>query len=64
MFFLRGGYSHPINNNNKALGEWYKRNLSLGFGINIKKTISIDYAWLPYGELGNMNIFSLKVEFK
>jgi hypothetical protein len=64
MFFLRGGYSYPINNNNSHLGEWYKRNLSFGFGINIKKTVSINYAWLPYGELGSMSIFSLKVEFK
>ncbi|MDR2399986.1 MAG: hypothetical protein LBD61_06155 [Endomicrobium sp.] len=64
MFFLRVGYSYPINNNNSHLGEWYKRNLSFGFGINIKKTVSIDYAWLPYGELGNMSIFSLRVEFK
>jgi len=64
VFFLRGGYSCPINNNNNSLGEWYKRNLSFGFGINIKKTISIDYAWLPYGELGNMSVFSLRVEFK
>ena len=64
VFFLRGGYSCPINNNNDSLGEWYKRNLSFGFGINIKKLFSIDYAWLPFGELGNMSIFSLKVEFK
>ncbi|MDR3195691.1 MAG: hypothetical protein LBT58_02760 [Endomicrobium sp.] len=64
VFFLRGGYSYPINNNNNSLGEWYKRNLSFGFGINIKKTISIDYAWLPYGELGNTSVFSLRVEFK
>jgi hypothetical protein len=64
IFFLRGGYSCPVNNNNSSLGEWYKRNLSFGFGINIKKLFSIDYAWLPFGELGNMSIFSLKVEFK
>jgi hypothetical protein len=38
--------------------------LSFGFGINIKKLFSIDYTWLPFGELGNMSIFSLKVEFK
>jgi hypothetical protein len=64
IFVLRGGYTYPINNNNSHLGEWYKRNLSFGFGINIKRTASIDYSWLPYGELGNMSIFSLKVEFK
>ncbi|MDR2437543.1 MAG: hypothetical protein LBD17_05730 [Endomicrobium sp.] len=63
-FFLRLAYILQLNNSNKSLGEWYKRNLSLGFGINIKEIISVDYSWLPFGDLGNTNIVSLKVEFK
>jgi hypothetical protein len=63
-FFLRLGYILQLNNSNKSLGEWYKRNLSLGFGINIKETVSVDYSWLPFGDLGNTNIVSLRVEFK
>jgi hypothetical protein len=63
-FFLRLGYTLQLNNSNKSLGEWYKRNLSLGFGINIKETVSVDYSWLPFGDLGNTNIVSLRVEFK
>jgi hypothetical protein len=53
MFFLRIGYRCLINNNNSHLGEWYKRNLSFGFGINIKKAVSIDYAWLPFFEVNS-----------
>ncbi|MDR3275392.1 MAG: hypothetical protein LBS81_05475 [Endomicrobium sp.] len=57
--FLRGGYSCPLNNDNQTLGEWYQRNLTLGFGFNIK-LISINYAWFPFGQLGCTNIFSLQ----
>jgi hypothetical protein len=63
-FFLRVGYILQLNNGNRSLGEWYKRNLSLGFGINIKEIVSVDYSWLPFGDLGNTSILSLRVEFK
>ncbi|MDR3256083.1 MAG: hypothetical protein LBT18_00235 [Endomicrobium sp.] len=62
MFFLRSGYSCPIENDNKTLGEWYQRNLTLGFGFNIR-FISINYAWLPFGELGSTNMLSFQVRF-
>jgi hypothetical protein len=62
--FLRVGYTLQLNNSNKSLGEWYRRNLSLGFGINIKETVSMDYSWLPFGDLGSTSILSLRVEFK
>jgi hypothetical protein len=61
-FILRGGYNWALTNDNSSLGSWYQRNLSLGFGLKIN-IIRIDYAWLPYGELGNSNIISLKGEF-
>ncbi|MDR1244214.1 MAG: hypothetical protein LBJ79_03430 [Endomicrobium sp.] len=61
-FVLRGGYNWALTNSNSSLGSWYQRNLSLGFALKVN-VISIDYAWLPYGDLGNCNIISLKVVF-
>jgi hypothetical protein len=61
-FILRGGYNWALTNNNSSLGSWYQRNLSLGFGLKIN-VIRIDYAWIPYGDLGKSNIISLKVTF-
>ncbi|MDR1417950.1 MAG: PorV/PorQ family protein [Endomicrobium sp.] len=61
-FTLRGGYNWALTNSNSSLGSWYQRNLSLGFGLKIN-IVYIDYAWLPYGDLGNSNIISLKVVF-
>jgi hypothetical protein len=61
--FLRLGYTLQLNNSNKSLGEWYNRNLSLGFGVNIKETVSMDYSWLPFGDLGSASIISIRVEF-
>jgi hypothetical protein len=60
--FLRGGYSCPLNNSNSSLGKWYQRNLTLGFGLEIKN-FSLDYAWFPFGELGSTNIISLRAKF-
>ncbi len=62
MFFARAGYSLPVTNNNNSLGEWYERNLSIGFGFEYM-FFSVDYAWLPFGELGNTNMFSLQITF-
>jgi hypothetical protein len=61
-FVLRGGYNWALTNDNSSLGSWYQRNLSLGFGLKIN-IVYIDYAWMPYGDLGNSNIISLKVVF-
>jgi hypothetical protein len=61
-FILRSGYNWALTNDNSSLGRWYQRNLSLGFGLKIN-IVYIDYAWLPYGDLGNSNILSLKVAF-
>ncbi|MCL2389987.1 MAG: hypothetical protein FWD54_02825 [Endomicrobia bacterium] len=62
MFFLRAGYSLPVTNDNESLGELYQRNLSFGFGFEYG-FVSIDYAWLPFGDLGNTNMFSLNISF-
>ncbi|MCL1972363.1 MAG: hypothetical protein FWG57_05165 [Endomicrobia bacterium] len=61
--FARLGYSCPLINNNSSLSEsWYGRNLSAGFGIEYG-FFSIDYAWLPFGDLGNTNMVSLQITF-
>jgi hypothetical protein len=60
--FLRAGYKLSLNNNNNSLGEWYEKNLSLGFGIEYG-AFGLDYAWLPFGELGDTNMISLQIYF-
>jgi hypothetical protein len=62
LFFLRGGYSLALTNSDSSLGEWYRRNLTLGFGFNIK-SFSINYAWLPFGDLGSTSVISLQAAF-
>lgn len=62
MFFARLGYSVPLNNDNDSLGEWYSKNLSAGFGVEYG-IFSMDYAWLPYGDLGSVNMISLQINF-
>ncbi|MDR2425725.1 MAG: hypothetical protein LBD46_00840 [Endomicrobium sp.] len=62
MFFARLGYSLPLNNDNNSLGEWYDKNLSVGFGVEYG-FFSVDYAWLPFGELGNTSMLSLQIYF-
>jgi hypothetical protein len=60
--FLRAGYSFALTKSNEALGDWHERNLSLGFGVYYRP-FSIDYAWLPFGELGSVNMVTLTVNF-
>jgi hypothetical protein len=63
MFFARFGYSFPLNNDNKFLSDdWYGRNLSAGFGVEYKFFV-VDYAWLPFGDLGNTSMISLQINF-
>ncbi|MDR1195452.1 MAG: hypothetical protein LBL00_03140 [Endomicrobium sp.] len=62
MFFARLGYSIPLNNDNDSLGEWYDKNLSAGFGIEYS-FFAIDYAWLPFGDLGTTSMISLQIYF-
>lgn len=54
VFALRGGY----HQNYDTAG------LSLGFGLSIHKytslNLSIDYAWVDYGDLGSLNVWGLE----
>jgi len=62
MFFARAGYSLPLTNSNDSLGDWYEKNLSLGFGFSYD-FFKIDYAWLPFGDLGATSMLSLQLTF-
>ena len=62
MVFVRAGYSLPLTNSNDSLGDWYEKNLSLGFGFSYD-FFKIDYAWLPFGDLGATSMFSLQLTF-
>lgn len=53
---FRAGYNSQ-NTNTKGT-----TNLSAGFGVTYKN-YSFDYAFLPYGDIGNANLVSLSVKF-
>ena len=60
---FRLGYKIPLNYQQRIdLQNELLSNLSLGFGLNLG-IFNIDYAWLPKGDLGNVHIFSVGVEF-
>jgi len=60
---FRCGYKIPLNYQQRIdLQNELLSSLSLGFGLNFD-FLSIDYAWLPKGDLGNVHIFSVGVEF-
>ena len=60
---FRIGYKIPLNYQQRIdLQNELLSNLSLGFGINLS-FLNIDYAWLPKGDLGNVHIFSIGVNF-
>ncbi|MDR2192635.1 MAG: hypothetical protein LBO62_07150 [Endomicrobium sp.] len=61
-FFLRAGYSFALTTSTEELGDWNERDLSLGFGF-CNKFFAIDYAWLPFGVLGGVNMLTLTVNF-
>ena len=53
---FRAGYNSQNTNTSGTT------NLSAGFGV-IYKNYSFDYAFLPYGDIGNANLVSLSVKF-
>lgn len=60
---FRLGYKIPLNHQQRIdLQNELLSNLSLGFGLNLG-IFNIDYAWLAKGDLGNVHIFSVGVEF-
>lgn len=60
---FRLGYKIPLNYQQRIdLQNELLSNLSLGFGISLG-ILNIDYAWLPKGDLGNVHMFSVGVDF-
>ncbi len=55
---LRGGYKFGYDTSN--LGSVV--GLSLGFGIKVKG-LGVDYAFLPFGDLGNIHRFGIWMQF-
>ncbi|MDR1942003.1 MAG: hypothetical protein LBQ47_06730 [Endomicrobium sp.] len=62
ILFFRLGYNISLTNSNDTLGEWYQRNLTAGFGISYG-FFSLDYAWLPFGDLGSTSMVTLQISF-
>lgn len=61
IFFIRLGYVIP----NKSYGgtnNTFITNLTLGAGLKLKP-FYVDYAWLPKGDLGNIHMFTVRVNF-
>lgn len=61
IFFVRFGYVAPTKNYGGS-NNGFITNLTLGAGLKFKNFF-IDYAWLPKGDLGNINMFTLRVTF-
>ncbi|MFW6134690.1 MAG: PorV/PorQ family protein [Elusimicrobiota bacterium] len=59
QFSLRAGYQY--NTNDRKLK--FPANFSAGLGINVSGTI-IDYAWVPFGEMGTTHRFGLGYRFE
>jgi len=59
-FILRGGYQSTPGNNLKVDGL---KNVSAGVGINIRN-FDLDYAFVPYGDLGQMHRISALIHFR
>ncbi|MDO8805423.1 MAG: PorV/PorQ family protein [Elusimicrobiota bacterium] len=57
-FALRGGYKFGYDTSN--LGS--EVGLSLGFGIKVQG-LGVDYAFLPFGDLGNIHRFGVWMQF-
>ena len=57
-FALRGGYKFGYDTSN--LGAVV--GLSLGFGVKVAG-LGVDYAYLPFGDLGNVHRFGFWLQF-
>ncbi|MCR4663031.1 MAG: PorV/PorQ family protein [Endomicrobiaceae bacterium] len=60
ILFLRLGYNWVINKNYDGTNNDFINNLTLGLGIKLKGFF-VDYAWLPKGDLGNIHMFTLRI---
>ncbi len=57
---LRCGYRHFLND--PGMGEMLRVNLTAGFGFLFDR-FGLDYAWLPYGDLGDTHRVTLAARF-
>ena len=62
VFCCRFGYTFPVKKEFADDNELIT-NLTLGIGLKFT-SVSIDYAWLPKGDLGSVNMFSFTYRFK
>ena len=60
-FSIRLGYIVP-NKNYSGTNNSFLTNLTAGLGLKFTGFF-VDYAWLPKGDLGNMHMFTLRINF-
>ncbi|MFA7073911.1 MAG: PorV/PorQ family protein [Endomicrobiaceae bacterium] len=62
FLFFRIGYTVPLKKEIEDFTYEFVSNLTAGVGFRFD-FLSLDYAWLPEGDLGNTHMFSLLVKF-
>ncbi|MEA5000606.1 MAG: PorV/PorQ family protein [Endomicrobiaceae bacterium] len=62
ILFFRVGYTIPLKKEIEDFTYEFVSNLTAGVGLKFD-FLSVDYAWLPSGDLGNTHMFSLLVKF-
>ena len=62
ILFVRLGYNAVLNKNYNGTNNDFVTSLTLGLGLKFNMFF-IDYAWLPKGDLGNVHMFTLRVNF-
>lgn len=61
VFLVRLGYIVP-NKNYNGTNNNFITNLTLGAGLKFN-AFCIDYAWLPKGDIGNIHMFTVRINF-
>jgi hypothetical protein len=61
IFSLRAGYVFPTKQYG-GTNNSFITNLTLGTGLRFKGFF-VDYAWLPKKDLGNVHMFTIRVNF-
>lgn len=62
ILFFRVGYKVPLKKEIEDFTYEFISNLTAGVGFKFD-FLSVDYAWLPSGDLGNTHMFSVLVKF-
>ena len=61
VFLCRFGYTIPVK---KEFADENELITNLTFGVGLKfSSVSVDYAWIPKGDLGSIHMFSLMYKF-